>query len=268
MFFQGMQRFGVRKRGMARSPVLPYAAILATEPDLFVGLEYAVIGSQQVLWQDAAGTTAPVTAIDDPIGCVRHPITGAIVASQATASRRPLWKGPGEGALFDGVDDALLMPAPNLPVWLEFSGTLVLRFNLNGSTANSVVAGVTTASAERVSLTANWAGGSALRYDVRNNEATLGTISTVLASRDSDVFAAIRTGHGGGVTTDLIQNEEITTATLVCPGLPVLGLPMGIGCRYWTFDRILEPYSGRIMYVSAYSRPVLDAELTSIRGSA
>jgi hypothetical protein len=88
---------------------LPYAGILATEPDLFVGLEYAVIGSQQVLWQDAAGTTTPVTAIGDPIGCVRHPLTGAVQMSQSVLARRPLWLGPGAGAgaQFDGLDDRL-----------------------------------------------------------------------------------------------------------------------------------------------------------------
>jgi hypothetical protein len=92
-----------------------YASILATNPTVFVGLEYAVIGAQQVLWQDAAGTTTPVTAVGDPIGCVRHPLTGAVQMSQSVLARRPLWLGPGAegGAQFDGVDDRLELMLPN-----------------------------------------------------------------------------------------------------------------------------------------------------------
>lgn len=102
-----------RRRRLPRGLLIAYAAILATSPDLFVGLEYAVIGSQQVLWQDAAGTATPVTAIGDPIGCVRHPLTGAIVASQSTLVSRPVWLGEGEGAFFDGVDDFLFLTYVN-----------------------------------------------------------------------------------------------------------------------------------------------------------
>jgi hypothetical protein len=120
----------VMKRRRRLGEVNPYAAILATNPDFFVGLEYAKIGSQQVLWQDDAGTATPVTAIGDPIGCVRHPVTGAIMMSQSVLASRPVWAGPGVGASFDGMDDhlingtlATITGTRTVLAWAEPSGT-------------------------------------------------------------------------------------------------------------------------------------------------
>ena len=84
-----------------------YAPIIATDPTVFVPLQYAVNPDtdEQILFQDAA-CTVPVTAIGQPIGGVMW--DGVIVAVQTTDARRPLWLGEETGAWFDGVDDELL----------------------------------------------------------------------------------------------------------------------------------------------------------------
>ena len=84
-----------------------YAPITATDPAVFVPLQYAVHPDtdEQILFQDAA-CTVPVTAIGQPIGGVMW--DGVIVAVQTTDARRPLWLGEEVGAWFDGVDDELL----------------------------------------------------------------------------------------------------------------------------------------------------------------
>lgn len=60
------------------------------------------------VWQDSARTT-PVTADGQPVGCVDDKSGNGRNATQATSSRRPLWRTSGGFSWleFDGVDDAL-----------------------------------------------------------------------------------------------------------------------------------------------------------------
>ena len=100
-------RFDDGFRHSARSGVAPdplvatYDAILATDPTVPVLLQLTEYRGQQVLWQDPA-CTVPVEEIGDPIGGVRHPETGEILAVQTTDADRPVWGGREVGAEFDG----------------------------------------------------------------------------------------------------------------------------------------------------------------------
>lgn len=62
------------------------------------------------LWQDSARTT-PVTADGDPVGCIDDKSGNGNHATQATASKRPLYKTSGglHYLYFDGVDDLLVL---------------------------------------------------------------------------------------------------------------------------------------------------------------
>ena len=99
-------RFDDGFRHSARSGVAPdplvatYDAILATDPTVPVLLQLTEYRGQQVLWQDPA-CTIPVEDIGDPIGGVRHPETGEILAVQETDSNRPAWGGREVGASLD-----------------------------------------------------------------------------------------------------------------------------------------------------------------------
>ena len=95
-------------RDVAVDPlVATYDAILATDPTVPVLLQLTEYRGQQVLWQDPA-CTIPVEDIGDPIGGVRHPETGEILAVQTTDAERPAWGGREVGAVFDGSAALLL----------------------------------------------------------------------------------------------------------------------------------------------------------------
>lgn len=98
---------------------LPYDAIAALDPALFVQFRYATYGGTQVLFQDAACTVPVEVAMQDTIGGVKDPFNGQIVATQSTAAHRPLWGGEDVGAVFDGVDDRLV-GSPDLSLGGEF----------------------------------------------------------------------------------------------------------------------------------------------------
>ena len=80
--------------------VATYDAILATDPTVPVLLQLTEYRGQQVLWQDPE-CTIPVEDIGDPIGGVRHPETGEILAVQTTDADRPVWGGREVGASLD-----------------------------------------------------------------------------------------------------------------------------------------------------------------------
>ena len=95
-------------RELALDPlVATYDAILATDPTVPVLLQLTEYRGQQVLWQDPE-CTIPVEEIGDPIGGVRHPETGEILAVQETDADRPVWGGREVGAEFDGESDGLI----------------------------------------------------------------------------------------------------------------------------------------------------------------
>lgn len=101
-----------RRRGTIDPITASYDAILATDPTVPVLFRLRSYRGQQVLFQDAA-CTIPVTAIGDPIGGVRHPLTGVILAVQTTDAARPVWGGEDVGAVFDGAQS--LSGAPDGP---------------------------------------------------------------------------------------------------------------------------------------------------------
>ena len=121
-----------------------YAPITATNPTVFVPLQYAVNPDtdEQILFQDAA-CTVPVTAIGQQIGGVMW--DGVIVAVQTTDARRPLWLGE-QGAYFDGVDDFLSVAfasggsAHSVSMSWRAAGELEIgdRMYAAGSTASNV----------------------------------------------------------------------------------------------------------------------------------
>ena len=78
-----------------------YQDVLRTGPTVPVLLELPKWEGRQILFQDPDGTI-PVEAIGDPIGGVRHPLTGAKLVEQTTDSRRPLYGGIGVGATNSG----------------------------------------------------------------------------------------------------------------------------------------------------------------------
>ena len=85
-----------------------YQTVLRTSPTVPVLFELPKWAGRQILWQDPDGTI-PVESIGDPIGGVAHPLTGDILAVQTTDSARPMYGGIGVGAIFDGVDDEMVV---------------------------------------------------------------------------------------------------------------------------------------------------------------
>ena len=93
-----------RRRGASVDPITAaYDAILATEPTVPLLFRLTEYRGQQVLFQDAA-CTVPVASIGDPVGGVRHPVTGAILATQATDAARPIWGGEDVGLTLEGTE--------------------------------------------------------------------------------------------------------------------------------------------------------------------
>ena len=112
------------RRGALDPIVQAYDAILATDPTVPVLLQLTEYRGQQILFQDPA-CTIPVESPGDPIGGVRHPLTGEIIAVQTTDASRPVWGGVGVGAEFDGVDDHLLMVDEHL-LTQDFQDSLIM----------------------------------------------------------------------------------------------------------------------------------------------
>jgi hypothetical protein len=80
-----------------------------------------VEGGRTVLWQDSAGSVAPVVMVADPVGAVRDYRNGALLAVQSSNDLRPLWQGSGNGIRFDRIDDTL-----RLQFDADFDGYLVV----------------------------------------------------------------------------------------------------------------------------------------------
>ena len=136
-------------RELALDPlVATYDAILATDPTVPVLLQLTEYRGQQVLWQDPA-CTVPVEEIGDPIGGVRHPETGEILAVQETDANRPVWGGREVGAEFDesaldsatddpfvtpGIDASYFALALDIPSDLNDNDQFVSQQNPDGPT--------------------------------------------------------------------------------------------------------------------------------------
>jgi hypothetical protein len=218
-----------RRRRLGGDP-LPYAGILATEPDLFVGLEYAVIGSQQVLWQDAAGTATPVTAIDDPIGCVRHPLTGAIVASQSTLASRPVWLGEGEGAFFDGVDDTLIAPGFASLAFDLIRGpsSLVAGLMVQGTGLKTLLGVINDGSTEVYYVRMNQGGSENIRLLRRSGTGSFASTtytSSYTLGQNFSLMSAIEVSVNNFYTPAVTVEDSLTTSGEVNP----FSYPMTIG---------------------------------------
>ena len=95
--------------------------LLAPDPAVPVLLLLTEYRGQQVLWQDPA-CTVPVEEIGDPIGGVRHPETGEILAVQDTDADRPGWGGREVGAEFDGGSYMLPVDARDTSLPMIWSG--------------------------------------------------------------------------------------------------------------------------------------------------
>lgn len=101
-----MRNLMKRRRRRVVAPVDPFVQLYdqiydldnLVTPVLFDLAEYR---GQVTLWQDLAGETTPVTDIDDPIGCVRHGVTGEILTQATDLGVRCVWGGKGVGAIFD-----------------------------------------------------------------------------------------------------------------------------------------------------------------------
>ena len=100
------------QRGALDPIVQAYDDILATDPTVPVLLQLREYRGRQILFQDPA-CTIPVTDPGDPIGGVRHPITGEIIAVQETDANRPVWGGVSAGIYIPPNDEAHLAWFPD-----------------------------------------------------------------------------------------------------------------------------------------------------------
>ena len=123
-----------------------YDAILATEPTVPLLFRLTQYRGQQVLWQNAA-CTVPVASIGDPVGGVRHPVTGAILAVQTTDAARPIWGGESVGAVFDGTGSYMLIPLGVISNGLYSSlvdggGSVIAVASFSDDTSSRSLAGI------------------------------------------------------------------------------------------------------------------------------
>ena len=98
--------------------VQAYDDILATDPTVPVLLQLTEYRGQQILFQDPE-CTIPVESPGDPIGGVRHPITGEIIAVQETDASRPVWGGVSVGADLSGA--GFLEHVQDPSTWIDFA---------------------------------------------------------------------------------------------------------------------------------------------------
>lgn len=91
-----------RRRNIVDPITAAYDQILATDPTVPLLFRLTEYRGQQILFQDSA-CTVPVESIGDPVGGVRHPETGEILAVQTADANRPIWGGVDVGLVFDGV---------------------------------------------------------------------------------------------------------------------------------------------------------------------
>ena len=106
---QASSRFGI-PRGQYTAgmrTVRGYQRILSADPAVPVLLQLPKWAGRQILFQEPACTIL-VEDPGDPIGGVRHPLTGEILVVQETDANRPVWGGIGVGADFGGGDYYLL----------------------------------------------------------------------------------------------------------------------------------------------------------------
>lgn len=100
-------------RSTARTTFSPAPRPLWTPQALFFGGFGAWYDPSDLstLFQDSAATT-PVTADNQPVGCMRDKSGNGVHLLQATSGARPTWRAGGNGAApylsFDGTDDWLL----------------------------------------------------------------------------------------------------------------------------------------------------------------
>lgn len=229
-----------------------YTEILATSPDVFVGLEYSKIGSQQVLWQDLEGITTPVTAIGDPIGCVRASDTGVIVAAATTLARRPTWGGPGVGGIFNGVDNALQSPDTGSPGTGSF--TTHIHFRPANLAANGDTLVVQSSSNYWVFRRAT--GSIHLRIKIETSDLSLyaphgfteGVFSCVGAvlNRDTNTMSLMREGV-------IVGNAA--------PPAGDLTIPIGERAGSWSGGVLLE---GAVRFYTVHRRLLTSEETTTI----
>ena len=106
------------QRGALDPIVQAYDDILATDPTVPVLLQLTEYRGQQILFQDPA-CTIPVESPGDPIGGVRHPLTGEVIAVQETDADRPVWGGVGVGADLSGV--GFLEHVQDPSTWIDFA---------------------------------------------------------------------------------------------------------------------------------------------------
>ena len=111
---QNRRRFGIPRAQYTAGmrTVRGYQRILSADPAVPVLLQLPKWAGRQILFQDPAGTV-PVEAIGDPIGGVRHPLTGEIIAVQETDADRPVWGGVGVGADCGDRDSDLYLTVAN-----------------------------------------------------------------------------------------------------------------------------------------------------------
>lgn len=181
--------------GSPRAPA--YLGGLFGPGDVGMLIDPAALGS---LSQDDAGSV-PVTAAGQPVGLVRDMSGGAVVLSQATASKRPTLQIDGAGRpylQFDGVDDIL---ATTAFAWGSDAVTMCAAVTNEG---DPIVAGVYVAFGG-ASISAPWYSvvnaGSGGAYGARSRG------STGLVSANSAPYA--------NETAVLTQQSKVSTDTLV-----------------------------------------------------
>ena len=83
--------------GVVRS----YQSVLRTDPTVPALFQLPKWEGRQILFQDPDGEV-PVESVGEPIGGVRHPLTGEKLADQTTDSDRFMWSGVADGSDGDG----------------------------------------------------------------------------------------------------------------------------------------------------------------------
>ena len=132
---QASSRFGI-PRGQYTAgmrTVRGYQRILSTDPAVPVLLQLPKWAGRQILFQDPA-CTIPVESPGDPIGGVRHPLTGEIIAVQETDANRPVYGGIEVGAVSNSSNDFLVTPSDQ---GYELNKNLTFMVEASNSTAAS-----------------------------------------------------------------------------------------------------------------------------------
>lgn len=161
------------------------------------------------LFQDAAATV-PVTALGDPVGCIRDKSGNGFHATQSTDANRPTWQQDATGRyflLFDGLNDGLASGAIDLTAtdaMTSFVGmrkladsatAVVYEFSANSSLNSGVFAMFAPIAGAGVSVRS---GGSALS-NIGNSAVTFAAPSTMVVTHQARISTdtnSIRTNAG------------------------------------------------------------------------